>query len=45
LDSSSLQLSDSILNFVDPPSRRKDMDAQQKLVMCKKTKKLPKLIY
>ena len=44
LDSSSLQLSGSILNFVEPPSRRKDMYARQEIVMSKKAKNLQKYI-
>ena len=39
LDSSSLQLSDSIFDIVDPQSRRTDMDTKQKSVKCRKRPK------
>ncbi|EJK50852.1 hypothetical protein THAOC_30043, partial [Thalassiosira oceanica] len=39
LESSYRQLSDSIPDFVDPTSRRKDMDPRKKSVKCPKRPK------
>ena len=43
LDSSSLQLSDSILNFVEPPSRSKDIDVRNERSHVQKGQKAAKI--